>query len=154
MPIIYKMNPHLNYEDNIFILNVKIRTIADMLLLDADPDIFLEKALEDLDFINAKLNLLKEYLTLNKQLISRYQQLHNLDETYERFLDLLNEMLHGDVCFNVANCPYIQEPLNTLIVYCVNAQKQIKELMAEAGWNVIDTRLVSTDELTALLDGI
>jgi hypothetical protein len=148
------MNRRLNYEDNIFILNVKIRGIADMLLLDADPDLFLERTLEDIDFIGARLILLQEYLTLNEQLVSRNQQMHNLDETYERFLHLLNDMLSGTGCFNVSRYPFIQEPINKLIAYCLNGQKQLKEIKEASGLNAIDTRLVSTDELTALLDGI
>jgi hypothetical protein len=148
------MNRKLNYEDNIFILNAKIRGISDILLLDADPDLFMERTLEDIDFIGAKLILLQEYLTLNEQLVSRKQQLHNLDETYERFLHLLNDMLHGTGCFNVSRYPFIQEPINKLIAYCVNGQKQLKEIKDAAGLNTTDARLVSTDELTALLDGI
>ena len=154
MPIFIQMYRQMNYEDNIFILNVKIRAISDMLLLDADPDIFLERTLEDLDFIGAKLILLQEYLALNEQLISRNQQLHNLDETYERFFNLLNGMLRGAGCFNADSFPFIREPVNKLIAHCVNGQKQLKELMAMAGGNITDSRLVSTDELTALLDGM
>jgi hypothetical protein len=148
------MNRQINYEDNIFILNVKIRAISDMLLLDADPDIFLEKTLADIDFIGAKLVLLQEYLALNEQLISRNQQLHNLDETYDRFLDLLNEMMCGTVCFNADSYPFIRKPISRLISYCADSQKQLKEIDSASDGNVTDAPLVSTDELTALLDGI
>jgi hypothetical protein len=148
------MNQQLNYEDNIFILNSKIRVIEDMLLLDADPDIFLEKTLEDFDFIAAKLSLLQETLALNRQLISRNEQFHNLEETYERFFDLLNDILRGTGCFNVKNYPMIKEQINALSEHCLNQQKLLKASMAEDGVNTLDHRLVSTDELTALLDGI
>jgi hypothetical protein len=148
------MNQQLNYEDNIFILNSKIRVTEDMLLLDADPDIFLEKTLEDLDFIAAKLSLLQETIALNRQLISRNEQFHNLEETYERFFDLLNDMLHGTGCFSVKNYPMIKEQINALSAHCLNQQKLIKAFMTEGGINTLDHRLVSTDELTALLDGI
>lgn len=69
--------------------------LADMMKLDADPDIFLEKTIDDLDFIAAKLNLLQESLSYNRHLISRDTQLHNLYETYERLLELLNGMARG-----------------------------------------------------------
>jgi hypothetical protein len=144
----------LNYEDNIFILNVKMRGISDMLLLDADPDLFLERMLDDLDFIGAKLVLLQEYLTLNEQLVSRNQQLHNLDETCDRFLNLLNGILRGTGCFNADSYPSIREPINKLITHCSAGQKQLKGIKTAAGVNANDTRLVSGDELTALLDGI
>ncbi|MDR1363023.1 MAG: hypothetical protein LBJ35_03115 [Spirochaetaceae bacterium] len=148
------MNQQLNYEDNIFILNSKIRVIEDMLLLDADPDIFLERTLEDFDFIAAKLTLLQETLAFNTQLISRNAQFHNLEETYEHFLDLLNDMLRGAGCFSAKNYPIVKEPLSALAAHCLNQQKLIKASMAEAGGNTLDHRLVSADELTALLDGI
>jgi hypothetical protein len=134
------MNQQLNYEDNIFILNSKIRVIADMLLLDADPDIFLEKTLEDIDFITAKLTLLQETLALNKQLISRNEQFHNLEETYERFLDLLNDMLRGVGCFNVENYPMTKEQVGSTAAYCLKQQKIIKAYMAEAGLSTLDHR--------------
>jgi hypothetical protein len=146
------MNQHLNYEDNIFILNVNIRTIADLMQLDADPDIFLEKTIEDLNFIAAKLNLLYESLSINKHLISRNEQMHNLDETYERFLELLNGMARGTGCFSAANYPSIREPVNTLIAHCVNCQKLIKSAMRDSDTNTISHQFVSADELSALLD--
>ncbi|MDR0409391.1 MAG: hypothetical protein LBH18_03235 [Spirochaetaceae bacterium] len=148
------MNQQLNYEDNIFILNSKIRVIADMLMLDADPDIFLEKTLEDIDFIAAKLTLLRETLTLNTQLISRSEQFHNLDETCDRFLDLLNNMLRGDGCFCAKNYPIVEEPVNILIAHCLNQQKLIKSAVTEGKEKAPDPRLVSADELSALLDGM
>jgi hypothetical protein len=148
------MHKQLNYEDNIFILNAKIRVISDMQLLDADPDIFLEKTLEDLDFIAAKLTLLYETLALNTQLISRNEQFHNLEEAHERFTELLNNMLRGTGCFNAQNYPLIREPLNTLAAHSLNQQNLIKAAMTEAGVNALDQRVVSAEELTALLDNI
>jgi hypothetical protein len=148
------MNQQFNYEDNIFILNTRIRMLADMMKLNADPDIFLAKTIEDLDFIAACLNLLQESLSYNKHLISRDTQLHNLDETYERFLDLLNCMTRGTGRFNVINYPYIREPVHETIKRCLSAQKQISELMRDTESSVPDYRLVSTDELAALLDGV
>jgi hypothetical protein len=148
------MNQQFNYEDNIFILNVRIRMLADMMKLDADPDIFLDKTVEDLDFIAAKLNLLQENLSYNKRLIYRDAQLHNLDETYESFLDLLNDMAQGTGRFNVINYPYTRDTVRELIKRSLDAQKQIAELTRDAKSDVPDHRLVGTDELAALFDGI
>jgi hypothetical protein len=148
------MNHQFNYEDNIFILNIMIRMLADMMKLDADPDIFLEKTVADLDFIAAKLNLLKESLSYNKYLISRDTQLHNLDETYEHFLDLLNGMARGKGRFNVINYPYTRESVHEIINRCASAQQQIAELMRDSKSGVPDHRLVSTYEMSALLDDI
>jgi hypothetical protein len=91
---------------------------------------------------------------MNERLISRDRQLHNLDETYERFLDLLNGMLRGEGCFNVDSYPSIREHLSMLASYGADGQRRLKELKALSNANVNDARLVGTDELTALLDGI
>jgi hypothetical protein len=148
------MNQQFNYEDNIFILNVRIRMLADMMKLDADPDIFLAKTIDDLDFIAARLNLLQESLSYNTRLISRDTQIHSLYETYERLLDLLNGMAQGMGRFNVISHPYTRETVHELIKRCADAQKQLAELMLEAESGTQDHRLVSTDELAALLDGV
>ncbi|MDR0383477.1 MAG: hypothetical protein LBH50_05770 [Spirochaetaceae bacterium] len=148
------MNQQFNYEDNIFILNARIRMLADMMKLDAAPDIFLEKTIEDIDFIAEKLNLLQESLSFNKHLISRDEQLHNLDETYELFLDLLTGMARGTECFNAINYPYIKELVNEHIRRCESCQMLIGELMKDGAAAIPERRLVSTDEMAALLDGI
>jgi hypothetical protein len=148
------MERQLNYEDNIFILNVRIRALSDLLILDADPDIFLEKTLDDLDFIGSTLTLLNERLAVNEQLISWDEMLHNLDETYERFLELLNDMLRGKGCFNADTYPFIRERLYLLASDGAEGQNRVKGLKAASGANTNNARLVGTDELTALLDGI
>jgi hypothetical protein len=125
-----------------------------MLMLDADPDMFLERTIDELDFIGAKLALLHKCLEMNERLISKNRQLHNLDETYERFLDLINDMLHGEGCFNADRYPSIRENLSMLASYGADCQRRLKELKALSNVSVNDARLVGRDELTALLDGI
>ena len=75
------MNARTNIEDNIFILNIRIRMIHNLLLLDADPDLFLEKTLEDADFISYTLDALLRQLAGSTRYIDRKEQFHNLAET-------------------------------------------------------------------------
>jgi hypothetical protein len=63
-------------------------------------------------------------------------------------------MLYGKGCFNADSYSSIREPVSRLVEYCVNCQKQLKEIIAASGGNLSDNRLVSKDEMTALLDGI
>jgi hypothetical protein len=125
-----------------------------MLILDADPDIFLERTLDDLDFIGSTLALLNERLAENEQLISWDEMLHNLDETYERFLELLSDMLRGKGCFNADSYPFIRERLYALAEYGADGQKRLKGLRPASGTSTNNARLVGADELTALLDDI
>jgi hypothetical protein len=48
----------LNFEDSIFILNMRIRMIKDTLRLTPPPELFMERCLDDLAFVNGILDLL------------------------------------------------------------------------------------------------
>ena len=48
----------LNFEDSIFILNMRIRMIKDTLRLTPPPELFMERCLDDLAFLNGILDLL------------------------------------------------------------------------------------------------
>ncbi|GMO21482.1 MAG: hypothetical protein Ta2B_00280 [Termitinemataceae bacterium] len=128
--------------------------VSDALLLDADPDLFLEKTVEDLDFISTSLNLLLDKLSDNKQLISREEQFHNLYETIEVFSDVLLHLLRGSACFSIQNYPSIEETVRSLMAVCNNQLQLIDGIMTEMGVNNVDHRVVSTDELAELLKDI
>ncbi|MDR1285981.1 MAG: hypothetical protein LBK08_00075, partial [Treponema sp.] len=89
------MNKRINFEDSIFIINTRIRIIRDMLLLDTDPDLFLEKALEDVSFIDKTLAILLDQLLDNSRFIERTEQFHNLAETERIFADVLSGLING-----------------------------------------------------------
>ncbi|MDR2467691.1 MAG: hypothetical protein LBD22_01875 [Spirochaetaceae bacterium] len=145
------MEKHLNYEDNIFILNTRIRMVSDLLLLDADPELYLDKTIEDLDFIGETAKFILTGLMANRQLIEWDEQLHNLYDTEERFFDLLSRILNGKASFSIDNFPRIAEITGALAAACTERQKIIKEHMSEALTTTSDPRVVSVDELAALL---
>jgi hypothetical protein len=145
------MQKHLNYEDNIFILNTRIRMISDLLLLDAAPELYFEKTIEDLDFIGETAKVLLKSLMENRQLIEWDEQLHNLYDTEERFFELLKRILNGKAAFSIENFPMIAEITGALAADCSERQKVIKENMSEVFSQSSDSRVVSVDELSALL---
>jgi hypothetical protein len=148
------MNNYINFEDNIFILRTKIRNISDLLSLEADPSFFLKKTMEDLNFISNTIKLLLEKLTSNKQLITKDEQLHNLNEAIEIFLDVLSNILRGSACFSIKNCPNIEADIRALVVLCNNQTQSIDKLVSKIDVQNIDHRVVSTDELSELLKDI
>ncbi|MDR2841588.1 MAG: hypothetical protein LBV52_00115 [Spirochaetaceae bacterium] len=148
------MSLNTNFEDNIFILNTKIRNVSDLLLLDADPGLFLNKTLEDLAFISATINLILDKLVNNKHLISRDEQLHRLYETIEVFLDMLSNMLRGSPCFSVQKYPLIEGTIKSLTSVCKNQLKLIDETAVQFDTQSTDQRVVSSDELAELLKDI
>jgi hypothetical protein len=128
--------------------------VSHLLLLDADPDLFLEKTLEDLDFISRTLNLLLDKLSKNKQLISREEQFHNLYETIEIFSDTLSRLLRGSACFSIQKYPLIEEAIRSLSTMSNTQLHVIDGIMTEMGVNNVDPRVVSADELAELLKDI
>ena len=72
------MHRQINFDDSIFILNTRIRLISDILCLDADPELFLEKTIDDMDFIDGVLSVLLTCLTENRMLVDREEVLNKL----------------------------------------------------------------------------
>jgi hypothetical protein len=146
------MNKNLNYEDNIFILNTRIRMVSDLLFLDADPGLYFDKMVEDLDFIGRTSKILLQSLMENKQLMEWDEQIHNLYDTEERYFEVLSRILSSNASFSINKFPVIAEIVGALAAGCTERQRTIKENMEnETSSTARDPRVVSVDELTALL---
>jgi hypothetical protein len=130
---------------------MKIRGIADVLRLDADPDLFLERTLDDIDFIGAKLGLLRESLTRNNQLAAKKELADCLNDTYSRFLDLLNDMVSGSGSFSVKRYPFLAETLEGRVSFYTERRKPIAAGEAEAA---DAPEIVGAGEMAALLDDL
>ncbi|MCL2879732.1 MAG: hypothetical protein FWF29_05750 [Treponema sp.] len=79
------MDKQINFDDNIFILNAEIRLISDILRLDADAALFLEKTAGDIGFIDRTLSVLMKSLTANTMLLDREEELSKLADLEWRF---------------------------------------------------------------------
>jgi hypothetical protein len=144
------MGKHVNFEDNIFILNTRIRMIRDLLILDADPDIFLDKTLTDVDFIDAALGVLLRNLVENTRLIERNEQFYNLHETEQLLLGILWDLANGSGAVSVSRYPVLRDKIDILRDHSLERSKIIEEhtSIAEAPSS---EPLVSADELNELL---
>ncbi|MDR1788566.1 MAG: hypothetical protein LBR16_08995 [Treponema sp.] len=89
------MTERINFEDTLFILMIRLRMIRDTLALDASPDIFLEKTLDDIRFIDRILEILLKYLAENQRLIERADFVKRLSEMEWHFSRLLNAFING-----------------------------------------------------------
>ena len=144
------MKGHINFEDNIFILNIRIRMIHDLLILDTDAELFLGKTLEDLDFINATLTSLLLSLKENLRLIDRDEQFHNLAETERQFCEVLSELDQGEGAISAIQYPELKDRLELLAGRSRDRRMSLEELMAETK-NLTMEPVVGYDELHELL---
>ena len=144
------MNKHINFEDNIFVLNLRIRMIQDLLILDTDTELFLHKTLDDLDFINSSLNVLLSNLKENYRLIERDEQFHNLAETERQFCEVLSELDHGEGNISALEYPELRDKIGLLTGRSQDRQNAIKALMVEAKHLAMEP-VVGYDEMHELL---
>ncbi|MDR2499788.1 MAG: hypothetical protein LBD37_01745 [Treponema sp.] len=145
------MSAHINFEDNIFIITMKVRVIRDLLLLDADPDIFLDKTLEDIEFINHALDLILNALMNNNRYIERDEQFHNLSETEWKFTHVLTSLASGDSNFTAQELPGIREKVSAIRAQAAERRKTLETLFINNVNKPLAEPVVSVDELSELL---
>lgn len=87
----------LNFEDTVFILNMRIRMIKDTLHLGPPPELFLEKSLDDLVFIDSILDMLTGTLAENERQFSDY-----ISDSEWQFSQLLTE-------FSLESSPFLSQ---------------------------------------------
>jgi hypothetical protein len=124
--------------------------IQDLLILDTDADLFLNKTMDDLDFINLTLASLLMSLKENLRLIERDEQFHNLAETERQFCEILNELDHGEGNISGLQYPELQERIGFLINRSQDRQHSIENMITEAK-NMTLEPVVGYDELHELL---
>ena len=124
--------------------------IQDLLILDTDAELFLNKTLDDLDFIDSTLNILFANLKDNYRLIERDKQFHNLVETERQFCEVLNELEEGEGNISALQHPHLRERIVYLVNHSLDRQHSLKDLIAD-GKQLTMEPVVGYDELHELL---
>jgi hypothetical protein len=144
------MNTPINFEDNIFIISGRIRMIRDLLILDAEPDFFLEKTLDDIDFINHTLEVILDQLRGSEHFIEREEQFHNLAETEGQFAEVLTEMSRGKGSLGAALAPVAAKKITLVRAQSAERLAIIEHSVTRTGGGFPES-VVSPDELQELL---
>jgi hypothetical protein len=144
------MNKRINFEDNIFVLMTLVRMLKDLLTLDTDPEIFLEKTLNDMEFINKNLNLLLGYLVENRRLIKRDELLHHFSVLEWQYSQVLAQYLGEGGNISAGEFPVTRERVQTFKIQSLERQKTL-EAAGGNGENPREEPLVSSYELSELL---
>ena len=144
------MVEYINFEDNIFLITIRIRMLRDLLILDADPDLFLTATLQDADFINQTLENLLSRLVENNRLIDRDEQLHHLDEAECQFQTVLSHMADDQGSISSEKFPVIREKVLLLREQSLGRRKTIGASQNDPD-KIPDGPVVSSDEMNELL---
>jgi len=119
---------NITIEDTIFIVGMRMRMIRDTLRLNPPPDLFLEKSLDDLSFINHVLISLSQMITENNGGFVDY-----LLDTEWQFSQLLIEFSVDSSPFSIRAFPDTREKISSLRTESDARRKTLEESFVLAG---------------------
>ncbi len=90
------MSHKINYGDNIFFLNMKVRILKNCLKLDIDRELFMEKINEEILFIVVAIEKLYELLKENSIIVNRSESLKGIQRLKGQIVGLLTSIIDGD----------------------------------------------------------
>ncbi|GHV71250.1 hypothetical protein AGMMS49928_22210 [Spirochaetia bacterium] len=144
------MNKQSKVEDNIFAVNLRIKMLKDTALLDTDTGLFLDKILDDLEFIDQTLEALLKALEENSRLIRREGYYEDFSETEWQLNQLLSAFLNGSSSIFMDDNPLTRERISMLRMKS-DARRKTIELSGVSEKKFSPEPLVSGAELSELL---
>jgi GAF domain-containing protein len=144
------MNKRINFEDNIFVLHARIRMIRDLLALDTDPDLFLEKTIDDINFIDRTLEILLGNLAENRRLLEREKAFDDLADLEWQFSQVLAEFHHSSGNISAAQFPILKGSIERLRDRGT-ARRKIMDESRDLSESSVTEPVVSSVELSELL---
>jgi len=144
------MNKRINFEDTLFILNVRIRMLRDLMQLDTDAEVFYRQSMADIEFISSCLDMLSEKFVANIKFLDRETEADNILDTEWQYGQLLNEMSSNSSPFTSSLFPDMPALIGKLRTDSVKRKKQIEDSYVPAE-NSAPEPVVSNAELNGLL---
>lgn len=144
------MPKRINIEDTLFFLQSRIKLLADGLLLNLDPDLFLESYLQDLDVLQSNLDFCIEAIQENEKYIDWEEQVQNLVDLEEDLEILLDNLIMGKGNIGAACLP-ISEKLEIFKTSSKKRKDQLEQLLAMHPAEQDQGMVVSPQELRELL---
>ncbi len=143
------MTRRINYEDDIFTVALQVRWLQDALKLDVDPDLFRERILGDIAWIDAVATRLTQSLWESSVFVNRQDHLREL----LKLRRALGEVLDSLVEKRVPLAEHLADRLPELKARREAGERDIEAieaLLAGAG-SPDEEHIVSTEELRFLM---
>jgi len=147
------MNKRINFEDTLFILNVRIRMIRDLLRLDTDPNIFYRQTMADIEFISSVLDTLNAQFLENIKFLDREVEADNILDAEWQFSQIVNEISGNSGPFSPSAFPEMPPLIAKLRADCQKRKKLVEDSYVPTD-NAIAEPVVSNAELNGLLGGV
>ncbi|MCL2208746.1 MAG: hypothetical protein FWB89_01135 [Treponema sp.] len=144
------MNKKINFEDTLFIINVRIRMIKDLLQIDTDSGLFYRQTMADMEFISSVLDIMTEKFLSNMQFLDRETEADNLLDTEWQFSQILNEVSGISSPYSNTYFPETQTWIDKLRSECIKRKKRIEEAYVPVELSMSEP-VVTHAELNGLL---
>jgi len=144
------MNKRINFEDTLFILNVRIRMIRDLMRLDTDVGLFYRQTIGDLEFISSVLDVLTVKFLDNLKFLDREVEADNILDAEWQFSQILNEISSNSSPFPPTLFPETPAVMSKLRTDSLKRKKLIDDSYVPTE-NSIAEPVVSHAELNGLL---
>jgi hypothetical protein len=143
----------LNFEDSIFILNMRIRMIKDTLRLTPPPELFMERCLDDLAFINGILDMLVQTFVGDAGPQNGNSEADYISDTEWQFTQLLTEFSLESSPFPAQAFPEAIQKIALLRDSSNTRRKTIEETIPPLEIAQAEP-VVTSAELNGLLGGV
>ncbi len=144
------MTTRVNYDDNIFFLQAMIKTLDNGVQLTIDGDLFRDKFIEDVFFIDSTLSRILTQLRESRRLIRRTEYLRALMRAESLFVDLLNKCLDETLPF-AAELEGVVSKLRTTRNAHQRALDDVRSILHEQSYVEPEEDVVSQEEFRSLL---
>ena len=143
----------IHYQDDIYLLSLKTKTLANALKLDFDPELFIEQVRGEIAFIAATIARLYQSIKSSSLIIGKAEILKDLQRLCSRFAGMLESILDGDVANAVSLSPFFDEYRETSENLRLNVE-EIKDVLNGMTSRETDTRYtISEEEYRCLFAG-
>jgi hypothetical protein len=143
------MTKRYNYEDTIFAITLQVRCLHDMLKLEIDPDLFTERILADIAWIDVAIASLAKDLQAGSPFVRRHEHLRELRALMRAFVEALDLLLEKRSPVS-AHIPEKLEGLGVVRQRLQGGIDGIKSSLAAAGTQE-EEHIVSPEELRFLM---
>ena len=149
-PIIEAMDD-IYYDEDLFYLNELIHTISDGFRLDLQSELFIDKSVDDIMFVENTIAILYGALMENELVIKRAEHIKRLVQTKVKFAEMLDEVVRGDHGFGDKIAPFYSRFREMAAGQRGRSESAMKELRSTKNIEMNEPDVVSEQEIRFLL---
>jgi len=138
------MEQKIDYNDNIFLLSLKLKLIEDSLKLNLDTYFYISNIKSDIFFISEGIERYFNALIKNTILIDRTETLKNLKRLVSKFINLLVQLTDKDNDYS-KHFDELTDKYNKSISIFNDFEDQIKSIITDYSIKTQDEKLIISE---------